>query len=261
MPEVKDIAAAIEDFAPKSLQEDYDNSGLQVGNPSMQVHGALVCLDVTEDILDEAIRRECNMIVSHHPLLFKGLKQITGRTYIERIVARALRENIAIYAAHTNLDAARRGVSYEIGHSLELKDVEVLCPNEEDFRTGLGIIGNITPTPKLELLRKISNTFDSRHLRFSSQSPQIVIHRVAICGGAGAEFTSIAHKKGADCYITGDLKYHDFTTWGCEMLLVDLGHYESELCARKILARLLKKNFPDFAVCMAESDTNPISTL
>ncbi|MBD5212222.1 MAG: Nif3-like dinuclear metal center hexameric protein [Bacteroidales bacterium] len=261
MPQVKEIAEAIEKFAPKSLQESYDNTGLQIGNPDMEVNGALVCLDVTEEILDEAVRRECDIIISHHPLLFKGLKRISGSTPTERIVARAIRDNIAIYSAHTNLDSARRGVSYEIAHSLELENVSVLSPGSADADTGLGIIGDIAPTPTLELLRRIKNTFDVRHLRYSAQSPQIVIRRVAVCGGAGAEFIPLAFEKGADCYITGDLKYHDFTTWGPELLLADIGHYESELCATKILARILRKNFGDLAICRAETDTNPISFL
>jgi len=131
---VRDIAAAIEDFAPKSLQESYDNAGLQVGNPDATVSGILLCLDVTEDIVCEAEERKCNLIVSHHPLLFKGLKEITGTTPAQRIVIEALRLGISIYSAHTNLDSAREGVSYEIAHILGLKS---LSPLEHPPQPGL----------------------------------------------------------------------------------------------------------------------------
>lgn len=259
MIKVSDIAQALEAFAPMELQESYDNAGLQVGNPDMPVTAALLCLDVTEEMIDETIARKCNMIISHHPLLFKGLKHITGDTYIERIVIRAIRENIAIYSAHTNLDSTFEGVSYEIAHSLSLRNVEVLCPNKENPKTGLGIIGDIEPTPKLEFLRKIRDEFNVRSLRFSAQSPQIVIRKVALCGGAGADFIEEAVHRGADCYITGDLKYHDFTTWGTDILLADLGHFESELISRKIFARVLNKKFPDFVTWITESEKSPVS--
>ncbi len=106
MYKVKDIAKAIEDFAPKKLQESYDNAGLQVGDPEMEVKAALLCLDVTEEIVDEALDRRCNLIVTHHPLIFKGLKEVTGRTAVERIVIRAIGQNLAIYYAYTNFDSA-----------------------------------------------------------------------------------------------------------------------------------------------------------
>lgn len=256
---VSDIAEALEDFAPKELQESYDNAGLQIGNPDMPVTAALLCLDVTEDMIDEAIARKCNMIITHHPLLFKGLKHITGDSHIERIVIRAIKENIAIYSAHTNLDSTFEGVSYEIAHTLSLKNIEVLCPNVDNPQTGLGIIGDITPTPKLEFLRKIRDEFNVRSLRYSTQSPQIVIRKVALCGGAGADFISEAVRRKADCYITGDLKYHDFTTWGLDILLTDLGHFESELVSRKIFARVLRKKFPDFVTWITECEKSPVS--
>ena len=149
MIKVKDIAKAIEDFAPKELQESYDNTGLQIGDPEMDVKAVLLCLDVTEDILAEARRRQCNMIVSHHPLLFSGLKQITGSNPTQRIVAEALRHDIAIYASHTNLDSAFQGVSYELAHMLNLSNVSPLLPSGREPETGLGVIGDISPTPRL----------------------------------------------------------------------------------------------------------------
>ncbi len=258
MPKVKDICSIIEDFAPRSLQESYDNAGLQVGDPEMQVSAALLCLDVNEDIMAEAKKRQCNMIVTHHPPLFKGLKEVTGRTATERIVIDAVKNGIAIYSAHTNLDSAWEGVSYEIGHMLNLKDMTVLDPKDPDAATGLGVVGDITPTPKLEFLRRVKETFNVKSLRYSSQSPQIVIRRVAICGGAGASLITDAIKANADVFVTGDVKYHDFTSYGLDILLADIGHYESELCSTKIFSRIIREKFPDFVTYFSESESNPI---
>ncbi len=274
MVKVSDIASVIEAFAPKSLQESYDNAGLQVGDPGMPVSAVLLCLDVTEEILQEAITRSCNMIVTHHPLLFKGLKEISGRTATERIVIRAIRENIAIYSAHTNLDSTWDGVSFEMAHMLDLKNLHVLEPHStptftaeeteryEDKREyGLGVIGDIRPTPKMEFLRKVKETFKVKALRYSSQSPQLVIKKVALCGGAGASLISNAIKAGADAMITGDVKYHDFTSFGLDLTIADIGHYESELCACRIFSRILHEAYPELVTYFAESETNPIAVL
>lgn len=261
MPKVKDICKVIEDFAPRSLQESYDNAGLQVGDPEMDVSAALLCLDVTEDIMKEAKKRQCNMIVTHHPLLFKGLKEVTGRTSTERIVIDAVKSGIAIYSAHTNLDCAWDGVSHEIAHMLKVGNLRVLEPREGKPEAGLGVVGDITPTPKLEFLRRVKETFSVRALRYSAQSPQIVIRRVAVCGGAGASLIGEAIKAGADVYVTGDVKYHDFATWGQEMIIADIGHYESELCSMRIFSRIIRGKYPDLVVYFSEDQRNPIGTI
>jgi dinuclear metal center YbgI/SA1388 family protein len=259
MIKVKDIAKAIEDFAPTALQESYDNTGLQVGDPEMPVSAVLLCLDITEEILNEARRRQCNMIVSHHPLLFSGLRQITGATPTQRIVAEAIRDNIAIYASHTNLDSAFEGVSYELAHILGLKNVRPLQPVGDDGHTGLGVVGDILPAPKLEFLRRVKESLNVAHLKYSAQSPQIVVRRVAICGGSGASLIKAAREAGADILLTGDLKYHDFTSHGYAMLLADIGHYESELCTKRIFSRIIRQALPDCVTYFAESESNPIA--
>lgn len=258
---VKDIARAIEEFAPLRLQEDYDNAGLQVGDPDMEVTSVLICLDVTEDILQEAVRRDCNLIVSHHPLIFRGLKSLTGKDATQRIVAEAIRRNVAIYSAHTNLDSAFEGVSYEIAHCLGMQNVAPLEPNPADPSTGLGAVGDIKPTPCLEFLRKVKELFNVKELRYSRQSKGLVVRRIALCGGAGASMIRKAMDAGADVYVTGDLKYHDFTSYGAEILLADIGHYESELCTAKIFSRILNEKFPGFPICFSEMEKNPIKIL
>lgn len=259
MLKVNDIAAAIEDFAPKRLQESYDNAGLQVGDPDMEVTAVLLCLDVTEDVVNEAVARHCNLIVSHHPLLFKGLKEVTGRTATERIVIRAIRENIAIYAAHTNLDSAWEGVSHEIAHILKLKDLKVLEPKCDNPETGLGVIGSVQPTPKIEFLRKVKDSFKVKCLRYSAQSPQLVVRKVAVCGGAGASLIRDAIAADADIIVTGDVKYHDFTTYGLDIIIADIGHYESEICTKEIFSRIIREKYPDTVVYFAASEANPIN--
>ncbi len=261
MIKVKDITDVIEKFAPCNLQEYYDNTGLQIGDPDMNVSAALLCLDITEEIFNEAKARQCNMIISHHPLLFTGLKSVTGKDAIQRIVIRAIKENIAIYSAHTNLDSTWNGVSHEIAHSLNLKDIEVLEPKESDNKSGLGVVGNISPLPKLEFLRNLKEIFKVKSLRFSSQSPQLVIRRVAICGGAGISLINAAKNANADVIVTGDVKYHDFTTHANDILIADIGHYESELCTKKIFSRIIREKFPNFVTYFAETEKNPINYL
>lgn len=255
---VGDIARAIEDFAPKSLQESYDNAGLQIGNPSMAVTAALLCLDITEDILEEAIQRQCNLIITHHPLIFKGLKSITGQSPIERIAIKAICNNIAIYSAHTNLDSAWEGVSHEMAHLMHITDLKVLEPKDAEGTAGLGVIGNLRPTPKMEFLRTLKDTFGVKAVKYSVQSPQLVIKRVALCGGAGASLMPLAIREKADAIITGDVKYHDFTSYGLDILIADIGHYESELCARKIFSRIIREKYPDLVLYFPDSEQNPI---
>ncbi len=259
---VKEIAKAIEDFAPLALKEDWDNPGLQVGDPDMEVTGVLLCLDVTEEILQEARKRDCNMIVSHHPLIFGGLKRLTGATPTERIAAGALRDNIAIYSAHTNLDSAFEGVSYEMAHMLGLKDCRPLEKSSVgDGTQGLGIVGNVSPTPKLEFLRKVKDTFEVKDLRYSAQTPGIVVRKVALCGGSGGSLIKNAIRSGADVYICGDLKYHDFTSYGSDILLADIGHFESELCSRKILSRAIRSAHPDCVIYFSDCEKSPIGIM
>lgn len=261
MVKVKDIAAVIEDFAPKSLQESYDNAGLQVGDPESAVSAVLLALDVNEDVIKEAKERECNLIVSHHPLIFRGLKQLTGSDSTQRLVIKALKENIAVYSAHTNLDSVWDGVSHEIARRLSIKDLEVLEPQPGNPHVGLGVVGNIKPLPKIEFLRKIKETFNVAALRYSAQSPSVVVRRVAVCGGAGASLISSAIKANADILVTGDVKYHDFTSFGSEIIIADIGHYESELCSRDILSRVIRERLPELTVYFSDSESNPIKIL
>ena len=262
---VRDIAETIEAFAPLPLQEDYDNAGLQVGRRDMNVTAVLLCLDVTPEVLEEATRRNCNMIVSHHPLIFRGLKSLTGDDTVQQVAIEALRRDVAIYSAHTNLDSTWNGVSHEMAHKLGLTDVRVLHPAECPGDCGdgqpmyaLGVVGDTEPTPALEFLRKVKEKFGVKCLRYSEESPKLVVKRVALCGGSGASFVKDAVKAGADIFVTGDVKYHDFTTWARDIILADIGHYESECCSASIFSRVLRERFPSLVVYFSESQKNPI---
>lgn len=258
---VRDIANVIEEFAPLRLQEDYDNAGLQVGDPEATVNAVMLCLDVTAEVLEEAKRRQCDMIVSHHPLIFRGLKSLTGADETQRIVMGALAAGVAIYAAHTNLDSAWNGVSHEMAHMLGLKNLSVLVPSQPGADTGLGVVGDVNPTPTLEFLRKVKEKFSVKALRYSTLSSKIVVKRVALCGGSGASFIRDAIAANADIYITGDVKYHEFAGFGDNILIADIGHYESELCSMKIFSRIIRQQYPNLVVYFSEDQKSPIAVM
>ena len=262
MVRVSDIATAIEEFAPLPLQEDYDNAGLQVGDPGARVSAVLLCLDVTHEVLAEARQRGCGMVVSHHPLIFRGLKSLTGADETQRLVMSALADGIAVYSAHTNLDSAWGGVSHEMASGFDVVDIEVLEPHQGRTDAGLGVVGNLArPLPKLEFLRRVKEKFGVRCLRYSAQSPQLVVKRAAFCGGSGASLIRRAIDARADVYVTGDIKYHDFAGFGLDIILADIGHYESELCSMRIFSRIIREKYPDLVVYFSEEQSNPIAII
>lgn len=257
---IAEVTQMIEAVAPLGLQEGWDNCGLQVGDPDGEATGALLCLDVTEAILDEAIAKGLNLIITHHPLIFRGLKSITGRTHIERIVMRAIKNGIAIYSAHTNMDSAWGGVSHLIAKKMGLVEVEVLCP-QADAQSGLGVVGNLPcEEDALHFLTRVKEIFNVGAIRYGGDTSRPV-RRVAICGGAGVEFVGNAIAQGADVYVTGDVKYHDFQGVTDSILIADIGHYESEYYTKEIFSEIITKKIPNFAVQYAELEKNPINYL
>ena len=257
---IAEVTRLIEDMAPLALQESWDNCGLQVGDANAQATGVLLCLDVTEAILDEAIAKQLNLIITHHPLIFKGLKSLTGSTHIERIVMRAIKNDIAIYSAHTNMDSAWGGVSHMIAAKMGLVDVEVLCP-QANPQAGLGVVGNLPHAEDaLSFLARVKEIFGTGAVRYAGNAHKTV-SRVAICGGAGVEFVNDAIAQQADVYITGDVKYHEFQGVSERILIADIGHYESEHFTKEIFSEIITKKIPNFAVQYAELEKNPINYL
>ena len=365
MLRVKDILKEIEQYAPLPLQESFDNAGVQVGDVNQPATGALLCLDVTGEVVDEAIEMGCNLIVSHHPLAFKAFKSLTGSTYIERCMMKACKYDLVIYAAHTNLDNAAGGVNFRLAELIGLENVRVLSPQkgallklvtfvpeayadlvrttlfnagagaiggydscsfslpgsgtfragegtnpfcgeigelhvESEIRietilpafrkstvtrallsvhpyeepvwnivnldntnpvTGFGIIGELAePADSLTFLQQVKKTFRCKVVRHTAICKS-QIRKVAVCGGSGAFLTSAAIAQGADIYITGDYKYHDFFQAENRLILTDIGHYESEQFTKEIFYELVTKKISNFAIQFSKVETNPIHYL
>lgn len=256
---VSQIIEKLEQFAPLSLQESFDNSGLQVGDSSQTVKGVLLCVDVTEAIVNEAIERGANLIISHHPLLFRGLKHITGQTYIERVVMLAIANNIAIYSTHTCMDKCVGGINFRFAKILGLKDIRVLSPDAGNDTVGLGCVGELeNPMTENEFIELLKEKFSLKIVKHSALLGKY-IKKIAVCGGSGAEFIPDAIKSGADIYVTADIKYHDFFLAEKQIVIADIGHFESECCIKDILKEQLIENFSNFAILTAYSDINPVS--
>jgi len=262
MVSVRDICNLLEDFAPLSYQESYDNAGLILGNRDAKLHGVLICLDVTEAVIDEAIYLVFNMILSHHPLIFKGLKSITGKTYVEDCLVKAIKQDIAIYAGHTNVDSVLPGVNGKIAEKLGLLNTRILVPGTTDLRSteeyGLGVIGDLPEAAnELDFLNLVKNTFNCSSIRYSLLTGK-PIRKVAVCGGSGSEFLEQAKKAGADVFLTGEARYHEFFTQGQDILLIDAGHYETEQFTKEVFFDLISKKFPTFAVRISKAEINPV---
>lgn len=254
---VRDVAEAIECFAPLSLQAAYDNSGLQVGRMEREVRGVLVCMDVSQAVLDEARALGCNMVVTHHPLLFNGLKSVCGASRESLLVERAITEGVSLYAAHTNLDFTRGGVSFWMGEQLGLGSMRPL--NSDASGREMGVVGDLgcALAPE-EFVAYVKARFGVFLARCSAECSVSGVKRVALCGGSGMDLYDAAAASGAEAYVTGDAKYHDFQRGVGRMLLVDIGHRESEAGAVALLARLIREKIPNFAVHKSTRDGGPV---
>lgn len=357
-----EIINFLEEWAPPSLQESYDNSGLIVGEGNTEVTGVLISLDCIESTLDEAISTGCNMVIAHHPIVFGGLKRFNGSNYVERTVIKAIKNDVLIYAIHTNLDNVQTGVNRMIGKKLDLQNLKILqpkkgllkkvvtfCPTDHAekvrnamFEAGAGKIGeydscsfNLSGTgtfrgsdntnPHVGEPGKLHSEAEMRietiipdhlqkavlkamqeahpyeevaydiyplenqwnevgsgmigeldspmaskdffgHIRSNLEVPALRhtevlkenIQKVAFCGGSGSFLIETAKAKGADVFITSDIKYHQFFDADGRILLVDIGHYENEQFTCDLIAEKLKGKFPTFAVRLSETSTNPI---
>ncbi|MDO1501416.1 Nif3-like dinuclear metal center hexameric protein [Winogradskyella maritima] len=362
---IKDIIAHLEDLAPLAYAEDFDNVGLLVGNENAEATGVLVTLDTLESVVDEAIAKDCNLIVSFHPIIFKGLKRLTGKSYVERTVSKAIKNDIAIFAIHTALDNAINGVNSIICDQLGLKNKQILMPqkgsikklttyvptkdadnlrqalfdagagnignydncsfNTEGFGTfkgnedsnptigekgqfqtepetkitvtfsrhlegkilqtlfkshpyeevayevitldnsnqniGMGMVGELgTGVPAREFLQTVKEKMKSGCVRHSELGDKTV-NKVAVLGGSGAFAIPSAKANGADILITADLKYHDFFSAEQDIIVADIGHYESEQYTKTFLVDYLSKKIPNFAVVLSSTNTNPVKYL
>ena len=254
---VKEITDAIEEFAPLGIQEKWDNSGLLIGSPEDSVHGVLIGFDCTPELLDEAIAGGYDMIVTHHPLIFDGLRRIDPADPVGAAVTKAIRGGIAVYATHTASDKVLEGVSGAFAAKLGLQDVRILAPDAGDEAHGLGVIGELPEALSFDQLRQLLRRSCGVRAIRASKPLSGPIRRIALCGGSGSSLIGAARRAGADVYICADISYHHFFTPEGFMLM-DIGHFESEVAITEILFSLLKKKFPNFASCLSKRQTNPI---
>ena len=264
---IREITDAIEQYAPVRLQEEWDNAGIQVGDPDADITGVLLCTDATEAVVAEAIERGFNLVIAHHPLIFRGLKKIMGRTPVERAVAMAIKHDITIYSAHTNMDSAWQGVSFRMADKIGMTNVQFLDDNRVDpygeqlsTSAGCGVIGDIEPMAAREVMKRVKEAFEVGAVRYSGYGDRIVT-RVALCGGAGGFLLDKAVAMGAQLYVTADMRYHDFLDNAQRIVVADIGHYESEHFTKEIFLEIIQKKNPTFAVAFSKSETNQVNYL
>ena len=274
-PTIGDVGEALEGWAPLGSAQDYDNVGLQVGDARRVVHRALIALDLTPAVLDEARRHEATLIVTHHPLLFHPLRSLTTDGFVSSLALRLAEAGIALYSIHTNLDAAPGGVSFALAEHLGLEDIRFLDPfyDEADgysaeqphTPTGLGAIGRLAaPMLLSRFLQRVAERLQAGSLRYVGNL-ETLVETVAVCGGSGSSFTGQALRAGVQAYVTADVTYHTFfdvldTDGRPRMALIDAGHYETEAITESLLQDWLRRRFPTVEWRRTETRTSPMDT-
>ncbi len=249
-----DVINIIESVAPLSQQEGWDNSGLQIGVRDTEVARVLLCTDITEEVLQEAVEKNCRMIVSHHPLLFRGLKTIEGNTRPERCAIMAIRHNIVLYSSHTAMDVWLHGVSGRMAKKLGIKQYQILSPAAGNV--GLGVIGNLPYELSLQdFLELLKTVFQTPVIKYVEAAEKKPVRKVALCGGAGCDLMEEAIAQQADAFVSADFKYHELQSVDGRCNAFDIGHFESEQFTKEIFRELLQ----DKVECIfAESDRSPV---
>ena len=265
---LKQIINIIESVAPLARQEEWDNSGLQIGNGNTEVTRVLLTTDVTLDVVREARQKDCQLVLSHHPLLYRALRSITGKTEQERCVIEAIQNDIAIYSSHTTMDNYLHGVSGRMAEKIGLQGYRILVPQadqpQRDVHTGeptgvaqygLGVIGSL-PEPMTfdSLLKRVKEVFGAEELRYIPPR-KTMVQTVALCGGAGSEFMDAAIAQGADVFLSADFKYHAFQPAVGQIGVIDLDHWVSEHFTREVFAELLEGSVETI---VSEMDRTPV---
>jgi dinuclear metal center YbgI/SA1388 family protein len=262
--QIKQFISALEDWAPVHFQESYDNCGLIVGDPNSECAGILCSLDCTEAVIEEAITKGCNLIVSHHPIVFKGIKELSSDHYVNRTLLKAIKHGIALYAIHTNLDNLIDGVNKTLADKLHLENREILAPQPGIFdrngeAIGSGLIGELPlETDELDFIKWVKEKLSLaivKHTNLTNNKLKII----ALCGGSGSFLLSKLKDKKVDCFITSDLKYHEFFEADGKYLLMDIGHGESEHFVPALIVDYLTLKFPTFAVLESMVKTQPVN--
>ncbi len=251
---IADIIEYLDSKMHPELQEDYDNSGFLLGDPARECTGTLVALDLTEAVVDEAVEKRTNLIVTHHPLIFGGVKRITTQSAVGQLIIKLIKNDLAVYAAHTNLDNLKDGINGILAQVLGLTDCHILrqLKGQPSPDIGAGMVGSLPyALPTTAFLEQVKLALGLPLLRINDIA-RPVVSRVAFCGGSGNFLIEDAVAQKADVYLTGDLKYHDFQRAGKRITLVDIGHFESEQFSKQLIYSIISKKFSNFACLISE---------
>jgi dinuclear metal center YbgI/SA1388 family protein len=255
---IKDLEEIFENFAPNSFQESYDNSGLIIGNKEEEIKNILISLDVTEEIVNEAIKKGCNVIVSHHPILFFPIKRLNDNNYVERIIKLVIKNDISLYSIHTNLDNVIHGVSSKISEKLNLKNTNELKQNKICNSTS-GMIGELENEINYkDFLNNLKDIFKTPSLKYTNPIKEN-IKKIAFCGGAGSFLLEGAIKKGADVFISSDFTYHKFFDADNKIMIIDIGHYEFEQFTTELIVQFLSSKGLKNNIFSTAINTNPVN--
>ena len=255
LTKIKEIIRFLEEKAPLQWQESFDNCGLQVGDTEQNTIGVLTALDFSLTVLEEAVQKNCNLIIAHHPLILKHpLKQISPDTAVGQLIFYAIEHRLCLYAMHTNLDKAPFGVSNIIAKRLGLINLSILLPDTLNPHTGLGMTGELKKNQTFEhFLNHLKKELHLNGLKYKKNHDRPV-SKIAVCGGSGAFLIGQAELQQADVLVTGDLKYHDYLEAATSLNLVDIGHFESEVLVKDIIFNMVSKNFSNFATSKSEKE-------
>ena len=259
---VSEIAEILNNWMPTSIAEEFDNVGLIVGDPQCLVNNILITLDTTINVVDEAIKRDCNFIISYHPIIFNALKRITPDSgYVQRSLIKAVKNNISIYAIHTSLDNHPKGISYFLSKKIGLINVSTLIPKQSEnknLNTGMGVIGRLDKSlDENSFFNLLKDKLKLKYIRHSKKLNK-KISKVSIVVGSGSFAIKNSIDSDADAFITSDLKYHNFFEADNKIVLVDIGHYESENHIKLIIKEFLNKKLPNFTLLLSEENVNPV---
>ena len=258
--QIKEVIRALERFAPLPLQADFDNAGLQIGLTEADVSGALLCLDVTPKIVDEAVAKGCNLIVSHHPLIFRKLNRIADENEVQVTVRKAIEQRVAIVSMHTNIDSAQGGVNYKIAEKIGLHNLRFFGKQTvvDGVVGGDGVIGEVTKELAADdLILLLKKRFDVECVQ-CNQLLRRPIRTIAVCGGAGSFLLDDAIASGADAFITGEMHYHEYFGHDQEIQIAVIGHYQSEQYTSEIFKSIIEEQCEGVRCFITELNTNPI---
>ena len=260
---INKVLDILESWMPKEISEDFDNVGLLIGDASKDLKNILVTLDATVDIVEEAIDKDCNLIISYHPIIFEGIKKLNQeKGYVQKALVKAIENRISIYALHTSMDNHPNGISFSLAKIIGLNKTSTLIPKEKrinNLKTGMGTVGylksKISEEKFLDLIKKKINSTLIRHSKTTGKK----ISKVAIVAGSGSFAIDDCLSNNVDALITSDLKYHNFFIENDKILLLDIGHFESEKHIKLVIQEYLKKKLPNFTILLSEKNVNPVN--